>query len=173
MHYIQSVLKLKHRMSKFAGLRNPSAGFRKLLAVLMLIVLSENRCGFFISLFLFLSLMRQASITRLTILSFSNIRLSRRPHLTRPPLLSLLYVVENIWSINIKECFFSPGQWSKISRATRLTRLPHSKNEMQHQSKTDPPKAELLAMIFTSDYLQLDLFKYAWRISKHECTHIK
>lgn len=30
--------------------------------------------------------------------------LSRRPHLTRPPLLSLLYVVENI-SINIKECF--------------------------------------------------------------------
>ncbi len=55
MHYIQSVLKLKHRMSKFAGLRNPSAGFRKLLAVLMLIVLSENRCGFFISLFLFLS----------------------------------------------------------------------------------------------------------------------
>lgn len=67
--------------------------------------------------------------------------------------------------------FFSPGQWSKISRA--LTRLPHSKNEMQHQSKTDPPKAELLAMIFTSDYLQLDLFKYAWWISKHECTHIK
>lgn len=37
-------------MSKFAGLSHPSAGFRKLLAVLMLIVLSENRCGFLISL---------------------------------------------------------------------------------------------------------------------------
>lgn len=49
-----------------------------------------------------LSLMRQPSITMLTILSFSNIRLSGRPHLTRPPSLSLLYIVENI-----KESFFS------------------------------------------------------------------
>lgn len=40
-------------MSKFASLSHPSAGFRKLLAVLMLIVLSENRCGFFTSPSLF------------------------------------------------------------------------------------------------------------------------
>jgi len=49
MHYIQSVLTLKQRMSKFTGLSHPSAGFRKLLAVLLLIVLSESRCGFFTS----------------------------------------------------------------------------------------------------------------------------
>ncbi len=35
------------------------------------------------------------------------------------------------------------------------------------------PPNELLVMIFKSDYLQLDLFKYAWQISKHEYTHIK
>lgn len=150
MHYIQFVLKLKHRMSKFAGLSHPSAGFRKLLAVLMLIVLSENRCGFFISLLLFLSLMRQTSITRLTILSFSNIRLSRRPHLTRPPPLSLVYVVENIWSINIKECFFFFLQANEPKAPKRWGRhiCPAAKTKRNTKAKPTPLQSRITGCDF-------------------------
>lgn len=148
-------------MSKYSAPLHPSAGFGELLAVLMLIVLSENRCGFFTSrsdeaafdhkahdiVFLKHPALQEATSDQAS--SFV-IQICCRKHM----------------KYKQKRMCFSPGNSFGV---TRLKCLPRSRNETQHQSKTTPWSRA----IFPSDYLQFDLFKYAWWFSKHQCTHIK